>query len=180
MIRHFFRPATIIGALPNNIQNGTTSDATTLMADLNWIVNQVNANAAAVATVALLAANNNFSVVQSGVDAQSLANFPTAQQVQKSEFITLSSVGGTGNAMTSHAPLSMAAYPRSGIFTFVQQQAMGSGGVTMNVNAISAEALLKRGLLALGSGDLIVNSAYIIRRIAPPEAMGTGFTVIGL
>lgn len=180
MIRHLFRPATIIGELPNNIVNGTTSDATVVMADLNWIVNQVNANAASNVNVALLNANNNFSVVQSGIDATSLANFPTAQQVQKSEFITLSSVGGTGNAMTAHAPLSMSAYPRSAIFTFVQQQAMGSGGVTMNVNAISAEALLKRGLLPLGSGDLIVSNAYIIRRIVPPEAMGSGFTVIGL
>lgn len=35
----------IIGALPNNLQNGTTADASQVMADLNFIVNQVNANA---------------------------------------------------------------------------------------------------------------------------------------
>jgi hypothetical protein len=35
----------IIGTLPNNIQNGNTVDATPVMADFNFIVNQVNANA---------------------------------------------------------------------------------------------------------------------------------------
>ncbi len=35
----------IIGTLPNNIQNGQTVDATPVMADFNFIVNQVNANA---------------------------------------------------------------------------------------------------------------------------------------
>jgi hypothetical protein len=34
----------IIGILPNNIQNGQTVDATPVMADFNFIVNQVNAN----------------------------------------------------------------------------------------------------------------------------------------
>lgn len=36
---------TIIGALPVTLQNGTTADATQVMADFNFIVNQVNANA---------------------------------------------------------------------------------------------------------------------------------------
>lgn len=35
----------IIGTLPNSILNGQTVDATPLMADFNFIVNQVNANA---------------------------------------------------------------------------------------------------------------------------------------
>ncbi|KWN79007.1 hypothetical protein WM24_28500 [Burkholderia ubonensis] len=37
----------IIGNLPNNLANGTTADASQVMADLNFIVNQVNANALA-------------------------------------------------------------------------------------------------------------------------------------
>lgn len=36
--------ATIISPLPNIISNGQPADATVLMADLNWIVNQTNAN----------------------------------------------------------------------------------------------------------------------------------------
>lgn len=35
----------IIGTLPNNIQNGQSVDANPVMADFNFIVNQVNANA---------------------------------------------------------------------------------------------------------------------------------------
>ncbi|AOI70839.1 tail fiber domain-containing protein [Burkholderia ubonensis] len=45
----------IIGNLPNSLANGTTADASQVMADLNFIVNQVNANALAntVQTLAL-------------------------------------------------------------------------------------------------------------------------------
>jgi hypothetical protein len=35
----------IVGSLPDNLQNGTTADASQVMADLNFIANQVNANA---------------------------------------------------------------------------------------------------------------------------------------
>lgn len=35
----------IIGSLPNTLANGTTADASQVMADLNFIVNQVNSNA---------------------------------------------------------------------------------------------------------------------------------------
>ena len=41
----------IIGTLPNNIQDGQLVDASPLMADFNYIVNQVNANANPVGTL---------------------------------------------------------------------------------------------------------------------------------
>ncbi|HDR9098872.1 TPA: hypothetical protein QDB15_002093 [Burkholderia vietnamiensis] len=41
----------IIGNLPNNLQNGTTADASQVMADFNFIVNQVNANANQIGTL---------------------------------------------------------------------------------------------------------------------------------
>src|ERR1700676_3544536 len=41
----------IIGTLPNNIQNGNTVDATPVMADFNFIVNQVNANGNPIGTL---------------------------------------------------------------------------------------------------------------------------------
>ena len=48
----------IIGTLPANLQNGTIADASQVMSDLNYIVNQVNANALASAalTTAMAAA----------------------------------------------------------------------------------------------------------------------------
>ena len=42
----------IIGVLPNTISNGQAVDATPVMADFNFIVNQVNANAVQVGTLA--------------------------------------------------------------------------------------------------------------------------------
>ena len=41
----------IIGTLPNNIQDGQVADATPVMADFNYIVSQVNANAAPLGTL---------------------------------------------------------------------------------------------------------------------------------
>ncbi len=43
---------TIIGTLPVILQNGTTADASQVMSDFNFIVNQVNANALATSFVA--------------------------------------------------------------------------------------------------------------------------------
>jgi hypothetical protein len=43
---------TIIGTLPNTISNGQAVDATPVMADFNFIVNQVNANAVQIGTLA--------------------------------------------------------------------------------------------------------------------------------
>lgn len=47
MFADLLRPRLIVGALPVTLTNGTTADATQVMSDLNWIVNQVNAGAAA-------------------------------------------------------------------------------------------------------------------------------------
>lgn len=48
----------IIGTLPNNIQNGQLEDATPLMADFNFIVNQVNANACPATSVSSVLKGN--------------------------------------------------------------------------------------------------------------------------
>lgn len=59
----------IIGALPYILTNGTTADATQVMADLNYLVSQVNANAAAIG--ALVPSTQNVrSVVTSGGSTQ--------------------------------------------------------------------------------------------------------------
>ena len=41
----------IVGNLPNILQNGTTGDATQVMADLNFIVSQVNASGLSAASL---------------------------------------------------------------------------------------------------------------------------------
>lgn len=50
-LRDFFRLGIIVGTLPSNIVNGTAIDANPVMADLNWIVSQVNANGATASSV---------------------------------------------------------------------------------------------------------------------------------
>ena len=71
----------IVGALPNNIINGQPIDAIPVMADFNWIANQVNANAAGLAGVVA------FTTEQNGVNADdfdwiSYCVADTSQRVQ--------------------------------------------------------------------------------------------------
>lgn len=80
-IKHALRPGVIVGALPNNIQNGQVEDAVPLMANYNWIVNQVNANAAQLSLTPQLASANVFTALQSGIAAVNPANFPIFSQV---------------------------------------------------------------------------------------------------
>lgn len=134
MFADFLRLAAIIGSLPVTLQNGTTADATQVMSDLNWIVNQVNANAAPLATAALTNANNNFTVVQSGVAATAAANFPIASQVQNSVFLSLSSTLGTNTITARCAVLPLTAYAAGQIFTFIPSQP-NTGSVTISVDS---------------------------------------------
>lgn len=71
----------IIGTLPNNIQNGQSVDAAPVMADFNFIVNQVNANANPIGTLTApsgtsMAFNQNFA--PTGWVAQTAATFSDA------------------------------------------------------------------------------------------------------
>lgn len=61
LLHSFFCLASIIGALPQTLTNGTTADATQVMADLNWIVNQVNANAVGLASNNAFTGNNSYA-----------------------------------------------------------------------------------------------------------------------
>lgn len=177
MLKELFALSVIIGALPNTIANGQTADAVPLMADLNWIVNQVNSNAIESGNAALLNAANTFTAVQSGISATALSNFPTAQQVQNSEFLTLTSTAGA-NTITGRVPLSMSAYARGQVFTFVPPGSNGAGGVTMNINAIGAAALTKNGLSTLDSGDLTGGKVHFMRYTTPVDGFGTGFQLL--
>lgn len=55
LIREFLSLGIIIGALPNTVVNGQAVDAVPVMTDLNWIVSQVNANAATATGLATVA-----------------------------------------------------------------------------------------------------------------------------
>src|SRR5258708_38311545 len=142
---NFFRTQLIVGALPVNLLNGTTADATQVMTDLNFIINSVNAAAAPLATAALNNANNNFTTVQSGQPATQPANFPIASQVQNWSLNTLSSVLGTNTLTARVAQLTLGAYVSGQVFTFIPAQS-NTGAVTLSIDGLPA-----RNLLSLGS-----------------------------
>ena len=166
------RPALIIGTLPATLTNGTTADATQVMADLNWIVNQVNANAAAAANVALLTAANSFTMVQSGVNAAAAANFPITSQVQGGAFNTLTSTLGTNTISSRVIAFPLAAYAVNQRFTGIASQT-NTGPVSLNIDTLGSIAVQQKGAELLG-GEL--------RQGAPFEVMNDGsskFQLVG-
>lgn len=171
----FLRLASIIGSLPNNIQNGQTEDATTVMANFNWIVNQVNANAAALSTVALLTSANTFTQVQSGVSATAAANFPIASQVQNSVFLTLTSTLGTNTITARCAALTIGALTNGQIFTFVPSQT-NTGPVDLNPDGLGNTRILMMGTNVV-AGKIIKDVPLAVRYESPylhaVNALGT-------
>jgi hypothetical protein len=75
LVREFLRLGIVINALPNVITNGALIDAVPVMADFNWIVSQVNANASSTsdmnAAIAASAAalNTTINALQTAVTA---------------------------------------------------------------------------------------------------------------
>ena len=172
-----FRPATIIGVLPNTIANGQTADAVPLMADLNHIVNQVNANAAELSLTPQLANANSFTAVQSGVAATAAANFPIASQVQNASLTTLSSVAGDNTITARVSGFTLGAYTRGQIFSFVPA-AGNSGSASINIDALGATTIFKEGGRTLSSDDLAVGKTAFIRYRTPLEALASGFDLL--
>lgn len=138
------RPKAIISALPNNIQNGQTADAVPLMADLNHIVNQVNANAQQIGLAALLAAANTFTLVQSGIAATAGSNFPIASQVQNNVFNTLTSTLGTNTITTRIAALPLSAHAIGQVFTLIPSQ-YNTGAVGVTIDATASRSIQNMG-----------------------------------
>lgn len=151
-MKNFFRLRVIIGALPVTLTNGTTADATQVMSDLNWIINQVNSNAAPLANTALVNANNNFTVAQSGTAASAPANFPIASQVQNESFNTLSSIMGTNTVTGRIAQLTLTAYSVGQVFRWIPSQ-RNTAAATISVDGVGTKNLLNFGS-TLSGGEL--------------------------
>lgn len=163
-MKNFFRLPVIIGALPVTLTNGTTADATQVMSDLNWIINQTNANAAPLATTALINANNNFSVVQSGIAATAAAHFPVASQVQNNAFNTLTSTLGT-NALTARvAELPLGAFVSGQVFTFIPSQT-NTGPSNVTIDSAGSSIIFSNGNTLIG-GELVAGNQVSIARDA--------------
>jgi hypothetical protein len=159
-IRNYLRARLIVGTLPNNIQNGQAEDAVPVMANLNWIINQVNANAQPLGLAALLAAANSFTQVQSGVAATSAANFPIATQVQNRVFNTLTSTLGTNTITGRNAILPLSAYAVGQAFSFIPSQ-QNTGSATYAIDGLGS-ALLKTGGQPLVGRELGSSTVMVV------------------
>lgn len=158
------RLAAIIGALPNTLLNGTTADATQVMADLNWIVNQVNANAADATLVALKASNNNFTAVQSGIAATAAAHFPIASQVQNDNLRTFQSTLGTNSITARCAALALGAWTTDAVFSFIPSQT-NTGPANITVDSAGSSIIFSMGSTLVG-GELRAGVPAFVKRDA--------------
>lgn len=163
-MKNFFRLLSIIGTLPVTLQNGTTADATQVMSDLNWIVNQVNANAAPLANTALTNVNNNFTATQSGIAASSAANFPIASQIQNSVLSTFQSTLGTNTITARCAALALTTWPTDSVFSFVPSQT-NTGPSNITVDAAGSSIIFSMGSTLVG-GEMVAGVPAIVKRDA--------------
>lgn len=149
----------IIGALPSTLTNGTTADATQVMADLNFIASQTNANAAG------LAGGNTFSGAQ--IVPASGGRTQTAQtaQVQDNAYSWCSTAGGTKNALTLTPSPAITGYADGQSFIFRSGSTASDAAVTVAISGLGTEAI-QSGYQALIGGEIAANSLYRITRSA--------------
>jgi hypothetical protein len=165
----------IVGSLPNTIANGQTADAVPLMADLNYIVSQVNANAASLSNTALLNSTNSFTMVQSGVAATNAANFPIASQAQNSVFNTFQSTLGTNTLTARIAALALSAWTTDAVFTFFPSQT-NTGPVGITVDSAGSSSIFSGGQALVG-GELRANVPAMVKRTSSRlELLGMVYT----
>lgn len=133
-LRSFLTLGVIIAPLPNNIVDGTIIDAVPVMANFNWIVQQVNANAAA-------------------------GNIANASSIPT--FVPSGSVTGTANAIALAPVPTIAAYAAGQRFSF-PAGGSNTGAVTVATNGLSARALKYADGTNLTGGELITGGVYDI------------------
>jgi hypothetical protein len=122
----------IIGNFPFIILDGQPVDAPPVMADFNWIRNQVNANVPAL--------------------IPSLAG----------TIVYVGTVGGTGNAITLTPTTPAASYFAGQSFRFKASADLLTGGATVNVSGLGVKALTDALANPLTGGEMKTGGVYDI------------------
>jgi len=137
--------AQIIGSLPYTLTNGTTADASQVMANYNYIISQVNSNGATAGTnsniTALVGLSTPLSAAQGG-----------------SQIYIGGTSTGSANAQVVSAPLIPTGFSlvNKPIVCFSAGATNISGGTTLNVNSTGVTSVLKQtpyGLQSLAGGE---------------------------
>ena len=172
LLRAFLTLGVIIGPLPNAIANGQTIDAVPVMADFNWILAQVNANAAPLN-------NPTFTgTVTAGAGGFS-GNVTTAAQTAITSVGTLTSLAvtgatsvGSGSGTGAGLVINPASSVSGGVSGYGYIHATTSGAPTnsnfvLNSNGSSTIFL---GNVGFGFGTT-TNSGFVL---SPTSAVSSG------
>lgn len=141
---------TIINALPNTLTNGTTADATQVMANFNQIVSNANANAA-----------------HSGANSDITSLSSLATPLSGAQGGTLLFIGGT-STNTANAQVVATTTPNSFTLTTGNRVAFlagftNTGATTLNVASTGATNVFRRtsgGAVALTGGEIVLGQEY--------------------
>jgi len=114
----------IIGTLPNNIQDGQLVDASPLMADFNYIVNQVNANANPVGTLTAPAGTTTIFYQAAAPLGWSISAGFTDHTIQVN-----AAAGGTTGGSSAYSTMFQAAWTSDGTAISIAQMPSHTHGV---------------------------------------------------
>jgi len=140
------------------VTSGTVISSTThntLTADLaNALTGSIAADGQTPATANLPMGGYKHTNVAA---ATTRTEYPTSGQVQDGTLLSLTSVGGTANAITATAAVSMSAYATGQRFAFVVATT-NTGATTLNLNSIGAKTIKKNATQDVSAGDLLAGT----------------------
>lgn len=142
----------VTGSKPFTFIPGTVISSSQVNADFDYIINQVNTNAAK-------------NGVNSSITALLGLTTPIAPTFGGSSTYIATTVGGTANAITVTATQpTISSYSLSNRnIVFFKATTQNTGAATLDVNTTGTTSIVKsttNGLIALQAGDILVNSVY--------------------
>jgi hypothetical protein len=172
----------IIGTLPNNIQDGQVADAVPVMADFNFIVNQVNANAQPL--------NTPQAGTLLNIQVSQVSGTYTATVGTNSVIVVLVGGGGAGggSTATNAGQISVGAGGNSGAMAIGrlvsgfsgQSYTIGAGGTpTTGGGGGNGGASTFLTLTAPGGAGGNLSSAVVTSSTAAASPTGTGSNATG-
>lgn len=165
--------AIISTPLPNILTNGTTADATQVMADFNAIVNGVNSNAAPLATTPQLNIINTFTQPQIIPNATALNHAINAGQFQQNSIKYLTDTGAANAYVVTPAPAWGSYIAGSDLYVVIGGGHTNTAASTIDVSGLGAKTIQNEDGTATEANALQAARAYHL------IYDGTQFQVIG-